>query len=211
MQSRYVLDPELTARSEMLKRKEQAFKLQRRREKRSAQKKNDRRDEKAKAVHEIALVVVAIMAPDCSWLADFVAQHDEGAEMGMTEDSLCEDYLKMTTTEVADLLSPATQRGLKLLRSARKFTTAFRMKHWVETQNVTKGLAPSIGDTIQMRQELTASQEVGDCSEDLFSSTASATYKFMQRFSRKWGVCMRKPGGREYVPLELARKKVWLA
>ena len=99
---------------------------------------------------------------------------------------------------------------MALLRGTHKFTIAFRMEDWVETHNATKGLAPSIGDTIQMRQELTASQEVGECSDELFGSTASATYKFMQRFSRKWGVCMRKPGGREYVPLELARRKVWL-
>ena len=103
---------------------------------------------------------------------------------------------------------PTDQRGKTRLRDAQAFITEHRLQAWVATHNERHGLAPTVGDALQHRDELAAAIQVEEMQPSpLWSVASSARYKWGARFRKRWRVGLKKPQAREAVPLEVARQK----
>jgi len=180
-----------------------------RRQKRIQAKREQRGVERKEQLTNLGVLILAMLAPDRTWLPHFMAQFELTAERAEFEDALCAQFLGMADDAIANALTPETLEGKAQLRRAHNFVTQVRLKTWVEEQNNEKIVPPSIGDAIRKREELmvelTADDEDGT---PAFSTKSAARYRWMRRFRNKWRAKMRKPQEREQVPLETARVKV---
>ena len=102
---------------------------------------------------------------------------------------------------------PPDRPGQTRLRQAKAFITEQQVHAWVADQNERHGIAPTIGDTLQHRDELSASPNQEMHQAPLWSVQKSARFKWASRFRRRWRMGFRKPHAREAVPLEIAREK----
>ena len=101
-----------------------------------------------------------------------------------------------------------TRGGKTRLRDAQAFIMEHRLQKWVATHNERHGLAPTVGDALQHRDELAAAVQVQEMQPSpLWSVASSARYKWSARFRKRWRVGLKKPHAREAVPLEVARQK----
>ena len=104
--------------------------------------------------------------------------------------------------------APTDQRGKTRLRDAQAFIMEHRLQKWVATHNERHGLAPTVGDALQHRDELAAAVQVQEMQPSpLWSVASSARYKWSARFRKRWRVGLKKPHAREAVPLGVARQK----
>jgi len=121
---------------------------------------------------------------------------------------VCANFLHAPEEELTALLCPSSEEGARRLQRARSFSTQYNLKTWVETQNRTKSVAPTIGDCIQRRDHMSKELDVaGTPIERAFSLGSAASYRWLRRFKRKWKASLQQCGAREHVPLEEVRKK----
>ena len=80
-----------------------------------------------------------------------------------------------------------------MLRDARVFITKHQLHTWVTKQNKSHGIAPTVGDTLIHRDELSAAQIDEADVPPIWSVATSARYKWATNFRRKWRLGTRKP------------------
>jgi len=205
--------PELAALQSKLRLKDRECNNQARRLKRQRVKQDHRSAQAEHNIIDIAVVILAVAAPDLTCVPEFLTQWKKSSQPDIDDfmDNICKKYVALTDVELSERLDPHSQRSKSLLRQAEAFATKFRLHVWVEKMNQQKGIAPSISDALQQRQEFTTALELSrtDLSQNSkYSTRAAAGYKWVRRFKRKWRLRSHQAGAREHVPLEDARKKV---
>ena len=199
---------ELTAKLQELKAKEKELRAQARRVKRGQQKLEHRQKEHTKRHVDLGVATMAMLAPDTGWIPKFVRETGVAHSTEEFTEQVCQKFVLAPEEELTAILDPQTDKEARRLRRLRSFSTDYQLKNWVATQNTEKSVAPTIGDCIQRRDQLskdlklTARPSGGD-----FSLGSAATYKWLRRFRRRWKASMQQCGAREFVPLEETRKK----
>ena len=160
---------------------------------------------------EQASVVLLLHDTDRCWLPAFMRKHgmrDGDEELAAFDEQVVNHFLALSCEEVAAMRAPTCRMGKTRLRDAQAFITEHRLQEWVATQNERHGLAPTVGDALQHRDELAAAVQVEENQPSpLWSVASSARYKWGTRFRKRWRVGLKRPHAREAVPLEVARQK----
>ena len=160
---------------------------------------------------ELAVLILLLHDTDRSWLPAFMRKHrmrDGVEELSAFDEEVVNHFLSLSLEDMNGMREPTDQRGHTRLRDAQAFVTEYRLQAWVATHNERHGLAPTVGDALQHRDELSAAaQPQAMQSVPLWSVASSARYKWCARFRKKWRVGLKKPHAREAVPLEVARQK----
>ena len=200
---------ELTAKHEEPRTKEKQLQAQVRRQKRASKKKKDKECIKLGRNLDLGVATLGMLAPDLGWIPKFVEEASVGESAEEFTERVCEKFLHSSDAELTALLSAGESSERRQLQRARSFSTQYNLKTWVLDQNKSKCVAPTIGDCIQRRDELSKRLDFTDSAADnpAFSLGASAGYKWLNRFKRKWKASMQQCGAREHVPVEQTRKK----
>ena len=177
-----------------------------------------RRTERTRRQHELsarrrlvqlAVVILLLYDTDRCWLPAFMRKHgmpgvDE--ELSAFDEEVVEHFLALSPEDMTAMRAPTDQQGKTRLKEAQAFITEHRLHAWVARHNEEHGMAPTVGDALQHRDELAA-----DCVKNLqgpiWSVGSSARYKWGASFRKRWRLGLRKPHAREAVPLEIARRK----
>ena len=157
-----------------------------------------------------ATTILVLHDSDRSWLPAFMRKHGMsgvGEELAAFDQEVCNSFLRMSVDDVNAVRDPPDQQGRTRLREALAFITEQQLHAWVADQNESRGIAPTVGDTLKRRDELAAAHTEEMGRPPLWSVAASARYKWGTSFRRRWRLGLRKPHAREAVPLETARQK----
>ena len=133
--------------------------------------------------------------------------HRQGKDIEtITEEYLQERYLQTSIEELANIMSG---QGLdpREIREARRFQQEHTLHHWIEVQNVQKGLAPSSA-RILLEAERLEQRKHGDSRLPFAETSDVAKTKWMQRFKQRWNVKKGKFQAGECVPQIDAHAKV---
>ena len=132
---------------------------------------------------------------------------DGGEELSAFDEEVVNHFLALSFEDMNAMRAPTDQRGKTRLRDAQAFLT----EHRLATHNERHGLAPTVGDALQHRDELAAAVQAEEMQPSpLWSVASSARYKWGASFRKRWRLGLRKPHAREAVPLEIARQKALL-
>ena len=157
-----------------------------------------------------ALVVLLLYDTDRCWLPAFMRKHGMSSmdeELSAFDEEVTDHFLALSDDEVIAMRTPTDQQGKTRLKDAQAFITEHRLHAWVARHNDEHGMAPTVGDALQQRDELAASDVVKDLQGPTWSVVSSARYKWCARFRKRWRLGLKKPHAREAVPLEIARQK----
>ena len=163
---------------------------------------------------ERACVILALHDSDRAWLPAYMREHGMsgvGEELAAFDEELCSQFLSLPLESINRILAPTELRGRGMLRDARAFITKHQLHTWVTKQNESHGIAPTVGDTLTQRDELSAAKVVEAAAPPMWSVATSARYKWATRFRRRWRLGTRKPQARAAVPVHIAREKAELA
>ena len=157
-----------------------------------------------------AVLVLALHDSDRSWLQAFMLARGmccDDVELSAFDEEVSTEFLSLSVEEINNMRQPTSAQGKAKLREASAFIAEHKLQRWVATQNQDHGVAPTVSDTLRVRDELSAahSQEMGEPS--LWSVAKSARYKWSVSFRKRWRLGVRKPHAREAVPLDIARRK----
>jgi len=131
------------------------------------------------------------------------------ARNAQAQESDLENWARAVTVEpCADHpLHPTSATGKAALQRAHEFVAEHHLVKWVQEQNASKGLTPSARHTVERYVKLS---HATDTSREAlrFPKTVRARFKWVQRWSARWGVRRGqfKPG--ERLTMEQRRKKV---
>ena len=128
-------------------------------------------------------------------------------ELSAFDEEVVDHFLALSLEDLTAMRTPTDQQGKTRLRDAQAFITEHRLHAWVATHNEKHGMAPTVGDALQHRDELAATDVVKDLQGPIWSVGSSARYKWGASFRKRWRLGLSKPHAREAVPLEIARRK----
>ena len=153
------------------------------------------------------LVLALVSQPDLRWVSKLIERFELSADAEQVEEELSARFLASSDETLAMMLAPSSQPALQLLKAAREFAADVVLASWVCSQNLDKGVAPTVGDIIQQRaHELAAIP--GNCSDTRATSLElSAEYKWSKTFRERWGLRQGTAAEREAVQLHEMRHK----
>lgn len=157
-----------------------------------------------------AVAILMLYDTDRCWLPAFMRKHGmSGAdeELSAFDEEVVDHFLALSLEDLTAMRTPTDQQGKTRLRDAQAFITEHRLHAWVATHNEKHGMAPTVGDALQHRDELAAADVVKDLQGPIWSVGSSARYKWGASFRKRWRLGLSKPHAREAVPLEIARRK----
>ena len=159
-----------------------------------------------------AVAILLLYDTDRGWLPAFMRKHglsgmDE--ELSAFDEEVVDHFLALSPEDLIAMRTPTVQQGKTRLKDAQAFITEHRLHAWVARHNEEHGMAPTVGDALQQRDELAAADVVAELQGPIWSVASSARYKWGARFRKRWRLGLRKPHAREAVPLEIARQKVY--
>ena len=157
-----------------------------------------------------AVAILLVYEADRCWLPAFMRKHGMSGvedELSAFDEEVVDHFLALSPEDLSAMRNPTDQKGKTRLKDAQAFITEHRLHAWVATQNDQHGLAPTVGDALQHRDELAAADAEKDLQGPIWSVASSARYKWGASFRKRWRLGLRKPHAREAVPLEIARKK----
>ena len=158
----------------------------------------------------LAMVVLLLHDSDRSWLPAFMRKrgmNGEGEELAAFDEEVSHRFLELSMQELSAMRAPTDAQGVTRLREAENFIAEHRLHTWVAGQNQNHGIAPTVGDTLQHRDELAAAHLDEFDGPPVWSVAKSARYKWASSFTKRWCLSLRKPHAREQVPLGVARQK----
>ena len=158
----------------------------------------------------LAMVVLLLHDSDRSWLPAFMRKrgmNGEGEELAAFDAEVSHRFLELSFGELSAMRAPTDAQGVTRLREADNFIAEHRLHTWVAGQNQNHGIAPTVGDTLQHRDELAAAHQDEFDERPRWSVAKSARYKWASSFAKRWCLSLRKPHAREQVPLGVARQK----
>ena len=152
---------------------------------------------------ERASAILALHDSDRAWLPAFMREHGMsgiGEELTAFDEDLCNNFLSLSADEISRIRAPTDHRGKGMLRDARVFITTHQLHTGVTKQNKSHGIAPTVGDTLIHRDELSGDKagEAGEAS--IWSVASSARYKRAANLRRELRLRKRSPHARETVP-----------
>ena len=159
-----------------------------------------------------AVAILLLYDTDRGWLPAFMRKHglsgmDE--ELSAFDEEVVDHFLALSPEDLIAMRTPTVQQGKTRLKDAQAFITEHRLHTWVARHNEEHGMAPTVGDALQQRDELAAADVVAELQGPIWSVASSARNKWGARFRKRWRLGLRKPHAREAVPLEIARQKVY--
>ena len=128
-------------------------------------------------------------------------------ELSVFDEEVVNHFLALSLEDLTAMRTPTDQQGKTRLKDAQAFITEHRLHAWVARHNEEHGMAPTVRDALQHRDELAAADIMKDLQGPIWSVARSARYKWGASFRKRWRLGLRKPHAREAVPLEIARQK----
>ena len=159
---------------------------------------------------QLAVVILLLYDTDRCWLPAFMMKHGMSGvdeELSAFDEEVVGHFLALSPEDLTAMRTPTDQQGRSRLKAAQAFITEHRLHAWVARQNEENGMAPTVGDALQHRDELAAADAMKDLQGPMWSVAKSARYKWGAGFRKRWRLGLRKPHAREAVPLEIARRK----
>ena len=159
-------------------------------------------------VQQICFLLFVWTSPKAEMALAYAAHAERKGKVfnNITEEYLQERYLQTSIEELANIMSG---EGLtpRVIREARRFQQEHTLHHWIEVQNVQKGLAPSSARILQEAERLEHRHLGGTTLQRSGISDVGKT-KWMQRFKQRWNVKKGKFQAGECVPQMEAHVKV---
>ena len=156
------------------------------------------------------VMALAIVGADFSWVPKVLSRFQQTADPEEAKDEIAKKYLELSAEELQRLLEPIGRTSVKHpLNQAHAFATQFSVWNWVDEQNRSAGVAPSVADVIKqrnMRLEETQSGIWGEFNAAASTSKA-ASYKWVARWKRDWNLAFGKASAHEVLPTETMRTK----
>ena len=159
---------------------------------------------------QLAVVILLLYDTDRCWLPAFMMKHGMSGvdeELSVFDEEVVDHFLALSLEDLTAMRTPTDQQGKTRLKDAQAFITEHRLHAWVARHNEEHGMAPTVGDALQHRDELAAADVTKDLQGPIWSVARSARYKWGASFRKRWRLGLRKPHAREAVPLEIARQK----
>ena len=138
---------------------------------------------------QTAVVILLLYETDRCWLPAFMRKHGMGSEeeeLSAFDQEVGDHFIALSLEELNAMRTPEDQQGKTRLKEAQAFITEHRLHAWVASQNDKHGLAPTVGDTLQQRDELAAAVATEETQDPIWSNGCSARYKWGARFRTKW-------------------------
>ena len=157
-----------------------------------------------------AVAILLLYDMDRCWLPAFMMKHGMSGvdeELSVFDEEVVDHFLALSLEDLTAMRTPTDQQGKTRLKDAQAFITEHRLHAWVARHNEEHGMAPTVGDALQHRDELAAADAMKDLQGPMWSVAKSARYKWGAGFRKRWRLGLRKPHAREAVPLEIARRK----
>ena len=157
-----------------------------------------------------AVAILLLYDTDRCWLPAFMRKHGMSGvdeELSVFDEEVVDHFLALSLEDLTAMRTPTDQQGKTRLKDAQAFITEHRLHAWVARHNEEHGMAPTVVDALQHRDELAAADIMKDLQGPIWSVARSARYKWGASFRKRWRLGLRKPHAREAVPLETARQK----
>ena len=164
----------------------------------------------AARVAEIAFALVAKEWPETACARAFVAAAKKKPCGAALDDATLERVAaRHAATAAATLLDIASGIGgleHKVLQEAQQFWQDWKLRRWVEAQNVSKGLAPT--SALLVRHLCANAPQYTSLGNTPWNCRrGAAAKKWLQRFRRRWQLVRGRFPARDKVPLETLRLK----
>ena len=181
------------------------------RNRRRIQQNQDRKDKRQlQAALDTALIILCATAPSHSISQAFLRiAFPRGSEEGI--ESMVEQvelrYLQLPPETIVDIMdSTDSTMPRTRYRQAKTFLEEYHLRHWVERQNLKRGVAPPLNAVCTRRLYLrhTSREPLPPA---LPSVGKSASYKRLHRFRRKWQLHMGTCPARVVLPVNTLRQK----
>lgn len=116
-------------------------------------------------------------------------------------------YLEADIAEINAVMEKKPEVGQRKIETAARFQRDFNLSQWIESQNIEKGVAPTIALVQQHLQEAVVCTDAGG---EPFAPPGpmQPSTKWVQRFRTRWGMKRGRFQPRDRVPVEELRMKV---
>ena len=179
-----------------------------------------RRDQKARArsraswqnMITFGVMVLAIGGAEFSWVPNLLSRFQQTGEPEEVQDEITKKYLELSAEELKRLLEPEGRTSVKHpLNQAHAFAAQFSVWNWVDAQNSSAGVAPSVAEVIKQRNLRFNETQSGIWGEftTALSTEKSASYKWVARWKRDWNLAFGKASEHEVIPTETVRTKAF--
>ena len=187
---------------------EQAAKTARRAAQKKEWKRCSRVGKRWERMMSVGILVLALVAqPDLRWVSKLIERFELSADAEQVEEELAARFLASSDETLAMMLAPSSQPALQLLKAAREFAADVVLVSWVCSQNLDKGVTPTVGDLIQQRAHELSAMPGADSEARPTSFELSAEYKWSKAFRNRWSMRQGTAAEREQVPLDAMRHK----
>ena len=177
-----------------------------------------RRDQKARArsraswqnMITFGVMVLAIVGAEFGWVPNLLSRFQQTAEPEEVQDEITKKYLELSVEDLRRLLEPEGRTSAKHpLNQAHAFAAQFCVWNWVDAQNRSAGVAPSVADVIKQRNSRLHETQSGIWGEftDASSTKQAASCKWVARWKRDWNLAFGKASEHEVLPTATVRTK----
>ena len=160
---------------------------------------------------DVAFVLLVRQNGDVTRSLEYLKQvgHSiSNAESESPQEQLEHRFLRTPLPEMQQILEGGGPLKRKAFTIADRWQEEHSVFSWIVTQNVNKGVAPSSRMVEQHLSDIQVDKkEDRDCSRR--GKTWAASKKWLQRFRRRWSLCRGGFSGREKIPLDSMREKVF--
>ena len=201
---------ELTACSASVRKQQKDLKEQLRRVHRRDQKARARSRASWRNMIAFGVMVLAIVGADFGWVPNLLSRFQQTAEPEEVQDEITKKYLELSVEDLRRLLEPEGRTSVKHpLNQAHAFAAQFCVWNWVDAQNRSAGVAPSVADVIKQRNSRLHETQSGIWGEFTAASSTqqAASCKWVARWKRDWNLAFDEASEHGVLPTAIVRTK----
>lgn len=160
---------------------------------------------------DVAFVLLVRQNGDVTRSLEYLKQAGHSisnAESESPQEQLEHRFLRTPLPEMQQILEGGGLLKRKAFTIADRWQAEHSVFSWIVAQNINKGVAPSSRMVEQHLSDIQVDKkEDRDCSRR--GKTWAASKKWLQRFRGRWSLCRGGFSGREKIPLDSMREKVF--
>ena len=156
---------------------------------------------------DVAFILFVWTVPDTTLCSAYLESQPKGEEQSsLTVDELQQRYLAATVGKINAIVDKDKSVGARKLSAAARFQRDFALARWIETENSTKGNAPTVA-LVQAHLSKEVKLPLTNGAALIARPPSKVSSKWVQRFRKRCNLTRGRFAARAHLPLEAARDK----
>ena len=168
-----------------------------------------RHQQREQDIVDVAFILFVRGCPNYAVALEYVSREFEKLSLPVLPDiqkQLEDRYLATSLEDLLQIADGASSLAVKWHKQVLHFEQDLQIHHWIERQNVGKGIAPS--PRVVLRHLQSSQQTSARRSGHWRMMSSSASSKWMQRFRQRWKMSLGTYPSGEKLSVETMRDKV---